>query len=63
MWIGSSEHPAATLDTGLMAENMLRFWGSDVQTKILRRHSRIRLSQPIYVKRNRPKLNAPLKTY
>jgi hypothetical protein len=62
-WIGSYEHPIATLDTGIMAEEMLRFWGSDFQTKIFRPHSRIRLSRPIYSNRNRPKLNAPLKSH
>jgi hypothetical protein len=46
-----------------MAEGMLRFWGSDVQTKILRAHLRIRLSRPIYSNRNKPQLNVPLKTY
>ena len=53
----------ATLDTGLMAQEMLRFCGSDVQTKILSPHSRILLSRPLYSNKNRPKLNAPLRTH
>ena len=53
----------ATLDTGLMAQEMLRFCGSDVQTKILSLHSRILLSRPLYSNKNRPKLNAPLRTH
>jgi len=60
----SHEDPCvAILDTGLMVQEMLQSWGSDVQTKILRLHSRIRLSRPLYGNKNRPKLNAPLRTH